>query len=201
MKIITRSSVFENVKVIYREPSENKIYIVIADNCEEHVYDCNILSRKGFIMVPFNIVEGEKYLSYRDSKLITIEKDELVSIDTQEIFGPVPYVTGYEEYISQGNRVLNLIKYKENPISKMVLSRIDTSQNFDLAQITRLFKALIRNYPGAFIYIAEVEGSGLWCGASPEKLIEFNGEILQTVALAGTRKMTDLGTFNEWTFK
>jgi isochorismate synthase len=56
--------------------------------------------------------------------------------------------------------------------------------NFDL---NSLFVKLANAYPTAFAYCWFHPEIGLWMGATPETLLKVNGNIFQTVALAGTQ--------------
>ena len=51
------------------------------------------------------------------------------------------------------------------------------------------------SFPRAFIFCFYTPSSGLWIGASPEKLLAIKGNKLSTVALAGTR---EAGCKEEW---
>ena len=56
--------------------------------------------------------------------------------------------------------------------------------NFDL---DALLKRLDRSYPNAFVSMTFIPSAGLWIGASPEILVHTNGDVFNTVSLAGTQ--------------
>lgn len=57
--------------------------------------------------------------------------------------------------------------------------------------IAATFLNLCDAYPNAFIFCFHTPESGLWIGATPETLLKANSGKIETMALAGTRKVTD----------
>lgn len=67
-------------------------------------------------------------------------------------------------------------------------------------QLEKLLFRLFDLYPFAFRYIWYHPKTGLWCGATPELLLESDGMCFKTMALAGTKVPDDYGKV-EWTDK
>lgn len=68
---------------------------------------------------------------------------------------------------------------------KVVLSR---SQNLDCSiSAFTIFKRLLSQYASAFVSLWYHPISGIWIGATPEKLLEVTDKKFQTMALAGTQ--------------
>ena len=81
--------------------------------------------------------------------------------------------------------------FEKNKIQKAIYSRIKKTElpkDFDLVSF---FRKIENAYPKAFVYIVHLPNIGIWAGASPERLLEYNNEIAKTVALAGTQKMQE----------
>lgn len=74
---------------------------------------------------------------------------------------------------------------KGGTFEKLVLSRteaVDTNHS-----VTEIFGGLLSAYPQAMRYCFYHPASGLWMGATPEQLLKADGNIIHTVALAGTQ--------------
>jgi len=70
-------------------------------------------------------------------------------------------------------------------LEKAVISKIKVVERQD-EDLYELFVSLKGRYPEAFTFMYYIPGAGLWCGATPEVLIEAKGNNLKTMALAGT---------------
>lgn len=149
----------------------------------------------GFVIAPF---DGD------ERGILTIPADNLCEgcLDAPGLFvqtgncdeSPYPFPensTTRDEHQSMVNSVIKAIK--ERVISKCVISRVKIeNQQTDLRES---FEAMCSEYPDAFIFIFHAPQSGTWIGASPEILLNKRGNILTTMALAGTRKS---GTEGGW---
>lgn len=80
---------------------------------------------------------------------------------------------------------------------KIVLSRIDEapSASLNISESLLLLRSKFRN---SFVYFLATEQHGIWLGATPETLIEKEGELMSTMALAGTKWGGDLFTQKEF---
>lgn len=73
---------------------------------------------------------------------------------------------------------------------KVVLSRSETSPLPDAFNAFEFFTALCKAYPHAFVSLVSLPGIGTWIGATPEVLLRADEKNLETVALAGTHKLS-----------
>jgi len=71
---------------------------------------------------------------------------------------------------------------------KVVLSRIVSGPECSFGQLAALYEVLCARYPQAFVYVLSHPEFGIWVGATPETLLQWNEEGMSTMALAGTRK-------------
>ncbi len=80
----------------------------------------------------------------------------------------------------------------QSSMSKVVLSRCMQQEvlRFDP---TLFFENLCNAYPQAFVYVVSSAQTGTWIGASPELLLQLDGNTCKTVALAGTRPASTTG--------
>lgn len=76
---------------------------------------------------------------------------------------------------------------RDGEMEKVVLSKIKRVKK-DEADLYDLFLDLTERYRSAFVFIYNVPGEGLWCGATPEVLITSDHlQTASTMALAGTQ--------------
>tara|TARA_B100000524_G_scaffold95516_2_gene45221 strand:- start:3398 stop:4387 length:990 start_codon:yes stop_codon:yes gene_type:complete len=98
-----------------------------------------------------------------------------------------PISISKERYIKQGKLALKLMPQKA--INKVVLSRIKTCM-LDTDKYWELYTKLCESYPKAFVYLISSPHFGTWIGATPETLVESNGEKSKTMSLAGTKEVS-----------
>ncbi len=91
---------------------------------------------------------------------------------------------GKEHYISIVEKAISEMNI-EAAFEKVVLSRVKTIA-FDSSNLIALFETLMKQYPGAFVYLVSSPETGTWLGASPELLLSATPHQIETVALAGT---------------
>ena len=81
--------------------------------------------------------------------------------------------------------------FSNSRLRKAILSTVlieSRPQSFDAIEF---FERLRTTYPKAFVYLINHPTEGLWCGATPELLLEKKGNRYQTVALAGSQPLKD----------
>lgn len=84
---------------------------------------------------------------------------------------------------------------------KAVLSRIRVIEGAYHAIVPRLFQAICRRHPNAFVYLFKNDNQ-FWLGASPEPLMRLREGRISTVSLAGTRPYAEKHMdVNRWTVK
>lgn len=86
--------------------------------------------------------------------------------------------------------------FEKNNIQKAIYSRIkkttlsDNPDNSDDFELLTFFEKIEKTYPRAMVYLVHLPDWGIWIGASPEKLLRYKNGIAETVALAGTQKLS-----------
>jgi isochorismate synthase len=102
-----------------------------------------------------------------------------------------------ETYETQVAAILTCLN--RGALDKLVLSRIKQVPLDGTTHPAKLFQKLCMAYPSAFVSLVSIPDWGLWLGASPELLLQSDGEQFQTMSLAGTRRLCDQP--REWTEK
>jgi isochorismate synthase len=138
--------------------------------------------------------------AYIDDKLIHGEPLKEVRVDKAYSFPfseqPANFVADksfYEQYVTKGIEAIQ--KEKLDKVVAARCSSFDLKQDFDAPAF---FHRLTQEYPLACVYFFYIKETGCWCGATPEKLLTIEKNVLQTVALAGT---LPVDSTSEWTDK
>ena len=166
--------------VIFCKPNSDKIVGLFQRN--DHLYFLENFEEKGFVFAPFDA---------NDFPFIPLEYSDVFveNVNSKDFF--VSNVSSVTENLEEKNDFENLVAkgiqaIKNNQFQKVVLSRKEeiSVADFDV-EVT--FKRLATNYPTAFKYCFFHPKIGTWLGATPEQLLQTNGNALKTVALAGTQ--------------
>jgi isochorismate synthase len=167
-----------------------------------------ISAHQGFIMAPFDSRNGHRYLLIRPDLVIhgeALTGNELEQVERlparpgPEWNGASPVVVGKLPYMEQVRSIKSSIS--NGAFQKAVLSRIQTIEGNYLHDMPRLFKAMCRRHPNAFVYLFKSD-QHFWMGASPEPLLRLSEGKISTVSLAGTRPYAEKHMdINRWTAK
>jgi len=162
----------------------------------------------GFLMAPFDTRNGHKYLLIKpdiilNSKDLSSSQIKLVEGIAERPRpgwnGIAPVVTGRETYMRQVNDIKTSIA--TGSFQKAVLSRIRVIEGNHMHLIPRIYQAICRRHPNAFVYLFKID-EHFWLGASPEPLLRVKNGSISTVSLAGTRPYAERHmNLNRWTAK
>lgn len=166
--------------VIYSLPGSDKMLGMFQNDIAFHT--TNNFKKDGFIMSPFQHKENMLFIPENKSELIeaTLFADEL---DKE----PVTIIESNKDeqlYLQLVKKTVDAIKGRE--AKKIVVSRY---KDFPLLNfnVEKIIKRLFLAYPSAFRYLWYHPQTGIWCGATPETLIEVENNSFKTMALAGTQ--------------
>lgn len=95
----------------------------------------------------------------------------------------------YEALVDSARRACD-----EGAIEKVVLSRRQAYSGVHIEPMDT-FNRLCKSYPGATVYMIYRTGKSLWMGATPECLVETQGNNVKTMSLAGTRLAGQSGSW------
>lgn len=169
--------------VMYSKPNSATIIGVLQQN--DTLYTVSNYDEKGFVFASFDekqlILIPESF-----SEILSTEQAE-VSFEMKEIENLSLDAEAKMQYVNLVDKGVQAIKKEE--FKKVVLSRSEKVPLIDFDFITT-FQYLIQLYPTAFSYCFYHPKVGFWMGATPEKLLKANGNVFETMALAGTQKVT-----------
>ncbi len=138
--------------------------------------------RKGFI---FHSFHGNRAV-FLDSNHCDIVQSTADSRDHQSksIATDTSQKEDFEHLVAKA-----VSEIQNGAFQKVVLARRETlSIKID---IVKTFENLLTTYPAAFRYCFYHPDTGLWMGATPEKLISVSGKHFSTMSLAGTQNHHD----------
>ena len=170
--------------VVYCKPNEGVVNgLFQKDTILHQVVD---FSEKGFVFTSFD--GTEKYIipeHFSDRMSFTFQEKTIKIPSATPFLATKQAQKKFEQLVAKGIQAI-----KEGTFQKVVLSRqeIIDNPNFDLNAV---FERLLHNYPSALVYCFYHPKVGLWLGATPEVLIKTRGTAFETIALAGTQKITD----------
>ena len=177
---ITNSYTKETPFVVYRKPNRTTISgLFMNDNS---LFYTDKFTESGFVFAPFNNKEKSVLFPLEKSKFINEELSFTTIINPKKDF--VADEQSKQNHIELVERTIKEIN--ENDLKKVVVSRKESVEitNFNLIEV---YQNLLHNYSNAFVYIWFHPKVGLWLGATPETLLEFNEVTFKTMSLAGTQ--------------
>jgi isochorismate synthase len=183
----------ENPFVLYSFPETQEVTGFFQKDKEAYTYE-----EEGgpfFIFQPFHTDKEGFVIPKRFSEEITV-----AFIPSGIRLSPIFLDPNLNEKVFYKNlvkRAMDWIAAKK--VHKIVTTRKRSVPVKNLNIETLLFQ-LFDLYPAAFRYIWYHPKTGLWCGATPELLLESDGECFKTMALAGTKAPDDFRRV-EWTEK
>lgn len=175
----------------YRHPQGNEIISGTSQKCMRGFH------KNSFVIAPFFSKEVEVISIPKENELpiedfdILIQKEQL--FNDFSIYDFPEQSTTKEKHIATITQVIRKIRDKE--LEKCVISRVISEKG--KISLTDTFKNLSEAYPEAFIFLYHTPYSGTWIGASPELLMSYHDEQLDSMALAGTRKRGVQGKWSE----
>ena len=175
----------DNSFAIYREANDNQIYLC-KGNCQklpENLAFHNF--PHGFIISPW-AKSNELWCILGDIENISeIKVLDFLRDFVFEINETQTSSTTYNEF---KNEVLSIQKeIGLNNFEKAVASRIESSnENLNIEKIASWFQLLLQNHQNSFVSLVYTSEFGLWIGATPETLISYKNNVIQTMSLAGT---------------
>lgn len=159
----------------------------------------------GFLFAPFNksqariFLKGDFVFSFEENELVSTNYDQHENtgwLHTQSKKNSPPKIkyrntssTAHSgvDYRSLVEKSVSAIE--ENSFEKVVVSRIKKMNLDDSFDPIEAFRKLATAYPNAFISLVNIHNVGTWLGASPEILVNINGDQFKTVALAGSQPL------------
>lgn len=173
------------VLVAYRLPHEKRSFLLREAKQGEHWFEA-----KAFIpSAPYFRFYGHRTSYDKQANTLNAALQDII------IAPKNTSSTTKEKHLQNCQRAIEKLSNKD--LDKVVLSRVHYFPT-TAAKADQLFSTLCEVYPNAFVYFLIHPELGVWCGASPEVLIDKKGSTYETMALAGT---IDTTSPREWTAK
>jgi isochorismate synthase len=194
--MISNNAFFHQVRFLIKE----KRSFAAFRNPESNLLECYVSSDKipkkeanpsgsGFIIKPFNPTSGG-YLISSNNIVSThyLKNKESRALSFFEEKFPLDFKKNKKQYIDDVKSIVDQISFSD--LIKVVYSNCF---EFPLKSENTIeyFKNILDLYPVAFCYLFFHPEEGFWIGASPETLVEIQDNKISTMALAGTKILTD----------
>lgn len=185
--------------VIFRLPGSRELNVLISERgvCKVDGNDIFKAGKEGFVLHPFKSGENElpciflssdicfssqDNFSYKDviSRIEELKTENNLHIDVFDC----PDI-GKEDYIRNIEELKDSIA--DGKLLKAVVSKTKTINGISKDKLLKLFVDMSDSYNDAFTYLVNIPGNCAWLGASPELLLQKDGNSMSTVALAGTQ--------------
>jgi len=171
--------------VAYSKPNSLLVKSILQkDNAIHSVKD---FTESGFVFSPFN--------SDEDTLIFPLDLCQIITSEFSLSSENESYVNSFATTEIDEKAHVELVQngidcIKDNQLQKVVLSRVDRVPISNNNPI-QIFESLLKKYKSAFVYIWYHPNVGLWLGATPETLLELEGQRFKTMALAGTQPNTN----------
>jgi isochorismate synthase len=168
--------------VLYAKPGENMVTAIFQRDNKTYPID---YTQAGFIFCSFDN-NRQFFIPNAASETIKVEIPESAA---PPLTNPSPSFTikakkAFETLVKKGVGAILAGK-----MGKVVLSRKETVSNH--TDFVTVYTRLLLTYPDAFRYCWFHPQTGVWMGATPERLLKTDGKTFSTVALAGTQQFID----------
>lgn len=155
-----------------------------------------ISQQSGFVFAPFQTNEFAKPVFLKSSDVVQTIEDFKIS-GTKKFHLPgydegIFSAISQEQYMEKCNAVIREIK--SGKADKVVFSRVIIHKPKHQKHPAKVFLDIKSKYPEAFCYLFFTPQTGLWMGATPETLLTQKSGFIKTMALAGTRPVSEQGS-------
>lgn len=178
--------------VLFAQPGSSSLQAILQTSGDNYSFN---FGDRGVIFFPFSSELTALFIPEEFSAWFSSEITETTSMQD---------IVSFPKEKSSEQRHLELVKsgierINSTHLEKVVLSRqqIVPLRRFNLIELA---DALFSQDKRAFRYMWFHPESGLWCGATPERLISVEGHRFSTMSLAGTRS-SESNENTEWTAK
>lgn len=170
---------------IYKRPDASTAQLIVQQTGElEAALSLDKIDVwQGYVVAPFYIENNCPLLLIRAEICMELPLDE-PSDESKVLIPSTECTSQYSKVFQTFIEALQAGKFK-----KIVLSRNETIETPAKQEPLQLMRAACNNYPNSFVSLWHTEPSGTWLMASPEVLIEKNGQ-WHTMALAGTQTLS-----------
>ena len=175
---------------IYRLPHEDHATLIRQTDGEplELTSLTELNGKQGFVVAPFEVTANQPILLIQgESRRVEcgVRNEECSRAECNltppsSLLPPRNYAIDFANYHAQ----LECGQFR-----KIVLARCADEKMAEKVEPLELFYRACALYPRMFIALVETEKSGCWLTATPEILLDGQGQDWRTIALAGTMKL------------
>ncbi|MFV8224442.1 chorismate-binding protein [Christiangramia aquimixticola] len=173
--------------VVYKKPGESFSKAIVQNDSQN--FEANLTEAEGFIFAPFDS-KDTAYLIPAAHSDVKEFRTEVREEDNKEANIPDEFLDfEFRETDQKEHEILvqkGIDAIKTGDLKKVVLARSEEVSVHDPDPF-RIYKNLIQKYPQAFVYLWFHPETGIWMGATPERLIRTERTKFKTMALAGTQ--------------
>lgn len=178
---------------LFRLPYGNEYTeMVQLDGEPERLGNVTELSGKsGFVVAPFEVTAGQPVLLIHPDTVRTRAMEDLPEVGGCSSEDGKAVVHGNDRMYYSIDFANCHSRLLAGEFSKIVLARCSVEQTADGKPVTPrdLFLRACRLYPRLFVALVSTPVSGTWLVATPEVLLDGDGDTFRTMALAGTMKL------------
>ncbi len=182
--------------ILYRLPNDKTVHLLYKDVLTVQAETIEPPQKNGFIIAPY--ANNQKAYLFTDKEYYLLSYNDILSLDFDIQLKEASYFnTDFESYKTQIADIQSAIQNKT--VNKAVLSRIISLPTRSAPNLNMLLAKMLNSYPNAFVYMAWLPDTSLWCGATPETLARYNNLTFSTMALAGTQSLQNIDSQDiEW---
>lgn len=181
----------------YRLPhADHAILIQQTEGSPAELLSCAELNGKeGFVVAPFEVTARQPILLIRPDCVEQVPVRSIVGeTDGSGLTMPQPFsVSGSAPATAIQDYAIDFANFhaqlESGTFRKIVLSRCADEEMDSPLDPMLLFRSACERYPRMFVALVYTVQSGLWLTATPEILLESDGDVWRTIALAGTMQL------------
>lgn len=190
---------------IWSLPQSQEVKALITNN-EDLIYPeqfDKLNGQEGFVFAPFRVDKNNPLVLLKPGiyetgldNILSINLDVLPQSTTNKERCQKPYIISKNDYFNDIKNTVSEIK--NSKLAKVIVSRIIPHQRKS-ESLGKLYQQLFNQTPNAFVYLVNLPKAGLWMGATPEILLQSDGQQMQTVSLAGTQSRKNVADYSWYT--
>ncbi len=178
---------------IYRLPHTSECTLVGQHGVPEAFSELKMLDgKRGFVIAPFTPGDASPIILLRPDIVRQYSHDEVKQISSLPCYSGVNELSSnpasreqYHDIFSRFHRA-----FSATGIQKLVLARCADISHEGIVK-GNLFTMACEQYPEAFVALFSAPQCGTWLIATPEVLVDRDGDRWHTMALAGTMPYSD----------
>ena len=189
---------------VYSVPGTNKPVLIVQKSPKINTISIEDLDNKqGFVIASFESAKTGEVILLNDDFVI---KDQRGLSEFNDYLSTLPElksisnITNHQlsknEYFEKAQYFIS--KIKSGKFKKIVLSRVLVMEIANAINYSKFFDELCEKYQNTFVYFLYTPETGIWSGATPETLLKKENNRVETMAVAGTRLLSDYESEPEW---